>query len=333
MFASLSRDNQTALNKSVKHDLIAQAHHGSGKTAAYSLSMLSRVDESKQYAQAMCVCPTRELVRQVADVCRELGKFTSLQVLAAIPGAARGKCTAQIVVGTPGTLLAKCRHRDLDTKQFVLFVLDEADQMISSQGHLGDTMKLKNQMPKQCQILLFSATFSDAIWKFAKKLAPNATEIRVKREELSLDPIKQYYLQARDLDHKYELLISMFSLLEIGQSIIFVHTVRTGKELANRMRKDNYTVSLLHGKKDTMSVEQRDSVMDDFRSGKTSVLITTNVLARGIDVLQVTLVVNYDVPLDRSNKPDPETYIHRIGRSGRFGRKGVAINFVHVSMI
>jgi ATP-dependent RNA helicase DDX19/DBP5 len=176
------------------------------------------------------------------------------------------------------------------------------------------------------QILLFSATFDAAIRAFAKKVAPNAVEIAVKTEELSLDAIKQFYVDCLNDGHKYSTLTAMYGLLEIGQSIIFVHSVATAKLLANRMRSDGYTVSLLHGK--DMQPEERDRVMSDFRAQKTTVLITTNVLARGIDVLSITLVVNFDIPLNRYNRPDPETYIHRIGRSGRFGRKGVAINFV-----
>ena len=176
------------------------------------------------------------------------------------------------------------------------------------------------------QILLFSATFDSGIRAFAKTVAPAAIEIEVKTEELSLDSIKQFYVDCPSDAAKYSTLTAMYGLLEIGQSIIFVHSVATAKLLANRMRSDGYTVSLLHGK--DMEPAERDRVMEDFRAQKTTVLITTNVLARGIDVLSITLVINFDIPLTRYNRPDPETYIHRIGRSGRFGRKGVAINFV-----
>ena len=176
------------------------------------------------------------------------------------------------------------------------------------------------------QILLFSATFDPAIRAFARTVAPGAIEIEVKTEALSLDSIRQFYVDCQSDADKYSTLTSMYGLLEVGQSIIFVHSVATAKQLANRMRSDGYTVSLLHGK--DMQPQERDRVMEDFRQQKTVVLITTNVLARGIDVLSITLVVNFDLPLNRYNKPDFETYIHRIGRSGRFGRKGVAINFV-----
>ena len=158
-------------------------------------------------------------------------------------------------------------------------------------------------LPRTTQILLFSATFDNNIRNFARAVAPNAVEIAVKTEELSLDSIKQFFINCRSDQEKYSTLTAMYGLLEIGQSIIFVHTVATAKMLANRMRSDGYTVSLLHGK--DMQPAERDRVMEDFRAQKTTVLITTNVLARGIDVLSITLVVNFDIPLNKYNKPRP----------------------------
>jgi len=310
-------------------NLIGQAHHGSGKTAAFSLGVLSRVDVSRRVPQALILCPTRELAIQVADVLKQLAAYTAVEVVTAVPThpPRKEKIVGHVVVGTPGTVDAKIAHRELDVRHIQMFVADEADQMIAAEG-LGDkTVVIKKRLPRSTQILLFSATFDQATRKFSRVVAPKAVEIMVKTEELSLDGIRQYFMDCKDEMDKYKALTEIFSLLEIGQSIIFVHTVATAKLLANRMRADGYTVSLLHGK--DMQPVERDRVMADFRSNKTSVLITTNVLARGIDVLSVTLVINFDVPLTRHGKPDPETYIHRIGRSGRFGRKGVAINFVH----
>ena len=276
----------------------------------------------------------------------------------------RERITAQVVVGTPGKLQAKLQHRDIDPRHVKMFIADEADQMVAQEGFADTTIGIKKshttphqhhpqhlsavlaarrlmcaaataaaagavwcrRLPPSTQILLFSATFDSGIRAFAKTVAPSAIEIEVKTEELSLDSIKQFYVDCPNEAAKYSTLTSMYGLLEIGQSIIFVHSVATAKLLANRMRADGYTVSLLHGR--DMEPAERDRVMDDFRKQNTTVLITTNVLARGIDVLSITLVVNFDIPLTRYNRPDPETYIHRIGRSGRFGRKGVAINFV-----
>lgn len=307
-------------------NLIGQAHHGSGKTASYVLAMLSVADENKQIPQCICVCPVRELARQVADVAQSLGKFTKIQTVLAIPGSSREQIKAQIVVGTPGTIIAKIRGHELETRHIRMFVVDEADHMLDMSGLGDDTMKIKRQLPRDVQVLLFSATFPPRVRQFADAVAPRAARIIVKTEDLTLKGIKQFVMDFAKESDRYRMLLDLYGLLDIGQSIIFVHTIATAKELYNNMRKDGFPVALLHGK---LTPEERDAIMDDFRNNRTSVLITTNVLARGIDVLQVTMVVNYDIPMDRYGKADPETYIHRIGRSGRFGRQGVAINFTY----
>lgn len=310
-------------------NLIAQAHHGSGKTAAFSLGILSRVDPAKAVCQAIVVCNVRELAIQVCEVINTIGKFSKIKAVLAIQGSDRARVTSQICVGTAGSLLGKLRSKEIEAQNIVVFVADEADTMIDQAGQGEQTIKIKNQLGRHgpCQILLFSATFTDKLRKFAEAVAPNATKIIIKREELSLEGVQQFFMDCRSESNKYEVLTRLYALLNIGQSIIFVHTVKTAKELTNKMRGHGYTVSLLHGK--DMLPQERDRVMDDFKKGETTVLITTNVLARGIDILQVTLVINYDIPLKQGNRPDPETYIHRIGRSGRFGRKGVAINLIH----
>ncbi|KAK4054886.1 RNA helicase required for poly(A+) mRNA export [Microbotryomycetes sp. JL201] len=190
-------------------------------------------------------------------------------------------------------------------------------------------------MAKEPQIILFSATFADAVRKFAVSFAPNANEIRLKQEELTVDAIKQFFMgkspslfreYCEDEEHKYEVLVELYNLLTIGQSIIFVKRRDTADRIASRMTSEGHAVTSLHGKLETA---ERDAVMASFRDGRTKVLITTNVVARGIDISQVNVVINYDLPTDGNGKPDPETYLHRIGRTGRFGRQGVSINFVH----
>jgi len=181
-------------------------------------------------------------------------------------------------------------------------------------------------VPATCQIALFSATFSQDLWKFALRFAPNANQISLKTEELSAEGIKQFYMDCKSEEQKFEILSAIYGLLTIGQSIIFVSRRDVADMLGRKMTNEGHRVIVLHGQ---FEAEDRDKVMDDFRSGKAKVLITTNVLARGIDVLQVNLVINYDLPLDGRGRPDPETYLHRIGRTGRFGRTGVSINFVH----
>lgn len=341
------------------------------QTAAFCLGLLSRIDIALNEPQAIVVCPTRELANQVADVAKALSKYTTITIQTVVPAAKdtsapsvqptvtdattkaeSRQLTGQVLIGTPGSLQQRVTNwltqlrRENKQPRIKVFVADEADQMVSSADNLGSqTIAIKKLVTtrKQAgahqkgagsedgpQVLLFSATFDGKTAAFAKQVAPSAVEIRIKTEELSLDGIKQFYVDCPSAEEKYKALSSIFSLLEIGATIIFVQTVATAKWLTNQMRSDGYTVSLLHGK--DMPPQERDKVMSDFRHNKTNVLITTNVLARGIDVLSVTLVINYDVPVTRNHQPDTSTYIHRIGRSGRFGRKGVAINFIHDAM-
>lgn len=308
-------------------NVIGQAHHGSGKTGTFALGMLARADPQVKSVQCLCVSPTRELTVQLHNVVKRLAKFSAVESFLVVPGSPKGPITAQIMVGTPGSILGRFRFRDVDPRGIRLMVCDEADVMMDQKGMLEQTMEIRKKLPRTCQMLLFSATYPQRVRKFAAAVAPSAARITIKREDLTLDNIYQFTMVVNSEPEKFDTLTNIYGLLNIGQSIIFVQTVRTAKELSNRMRHAGYTVSVLHGR--DMQPEERDRTMEDFRAGKTTVLITTNVLARGIDVLQVTLVVNYDVPTGRQGEPDPETYIHRVGRSGRFGRKGVAINFVH----
>ncbi|TPX30196.1 hypothetical protein SmJEL517_g06186 [Synchytrium microbalum] len=308
-------------------NMIGQSQSGTGKTAAFVLTMLSRIDYSVDRPQALCLAPSRELAAQIMRVVTGMGEYTGVKTAFAVRDIDRNTAiTAQLIIGTPGTVMDLMRKRSLDTSKINIFVLDEADNMLDQQG-LGDqSLRIRQAMPRTAQILLFSATFTPEIREFATKFAPQADIISLKQEELSVDGIKQFYMDCKDENHKIEVLQAIYGLMTIGQSIIFVRRRDTADLLSKRMTEEGHTVIHLHG---GMSAEDRDKVMDDFRKGRAKVLISTNVIARGIDVLQVTLVVNFDMPLDGRNNPDPETYLHRIGRTGRFGRTGVAINFVH----
>ncbi|KAF9060052.1 DEAD-domain-containing protein [Rhodocollybia butyracea] len=319
-------------------NMIGQSQSGTGKTAAFVLTMLSRVDFSINKPQAVCLAPSRELARQIMSVVIAMGKFTQVQTEYAIkdnlPRNAT-RITAQIIVGTPGTMIELMRKKVIDVSDVKVFVLDEADNMLDQDG-LGDqTLRVKNMLPKsQVQIILFSATFPDHVRAFASKFAPNANKIELQKEELSVDSIRQFYMDCRDAEHKYDILVTLYTLLTIGQSIIFCQHRHTADRISARMTAEGHHVASLHGAKDAT---ERDEIIDRFREGKEKVLITTNVIARGIDILQVNMVVNYDLPLmnerntthSDDSRPDVETYIHRIGRTGRFGRKGISVNFVH----
>ncbi|KAK9466830.1 P-loop containing nucleoside triphosphate hydrolase protein [Lipomyces arxii] len=308
-------------------NMIGQSQSGTGKTAAFVLTMLSRVDESLNEVQAICLSPSRELARQTMTVVQEMSKFTGISSGFAIPGErSRGIMTSQVVIGTPGTVLDMIQRRRLPVQHVKVFVLDEADNMIEAQS-LGDQcIRIRNAMPSATQLVLFSATFPDDVAEYARTIIPEANEIRLKTEELNVDAIKQLYMECDGEENKYEVLVGLYHLLTVGSSIIFVQSRMTAEKVQARMTEDGHKCSVLHG---GFEGEDRDRILEDFRTGRSKVLITTNVIARGIDIASVSMVINYDVPLDANGNPDPQTYLHRIGRTGRFGRIGVSISFVH----
>lgn len=309
-------------------NLIGQSQSGTGKTAAFALTMLSRVIKTIPTCQALCLSPSRELARQTLDVVRTMGKYTGITSELAVPGSlGRGEqLTAQIVVATPGTIFDLIRRKQLDVSKLQVFVLDEADNMLDKQGLGSQCLRIKKLLPSTAQLVLFSATFPDDVYKYAQSFVPNANEIRLQHTELNVSAIKQLYMDCDSEEAKYDALIHLYSLLTIGSSIIFVQKKKTADELFKRMTEQGHKVSVLHGDLDH---EQRDKLIDDFRDGRSKVLIATNVLSRGIDIASVSMVVNYDLPVDQAGHADPSTYLHRIGRTGRFGRVGVSVSFVH----
>ncbi|GAA5807899.1 RNA helicase required for poly(A+) mRNA export [Mucor flavus] len=305
-------------------NMIGQSQSGTGKTAAFVLTMLTRLHLGVNAPQAICLAPSRELARQIIDVVQEMSKFTSITSKLVVKDSLKRNepVQAQIIVGTPGTVAEVIKRRQLPVKAVKIFVLDEADNMLDQDG-LGDqSIRIKNMLTGSPQIVLFSATFPEHVRKFATRFAPEANEISLKREDLSVDAIKQLYMDCDSEEHKYETLCNIYDLLTVSQSIIFCKRRDSADEIARRMRAQGHLVGSLHGK---MLPEERDQVMDDFRRGIFKVLITTNVLSRGIDISQVSLVINYDLPLDQRGQVDFEAYLHRIGRTGRFGRTGVSI--------
>ncbi|GMK56847.1 hypothetical protein CspeluHIS016_0306870 [Cutaneotrichosporon spelunceum] len=312
-------------------NLIGQSQSGTGKTAAFALNMLSRVDPAVMTPQAICLAPSRELARQIQSVINKLGQFTNIKTFLAVPKSWRrgNRLTDQILVGTPGTLVDMIGSRVFDPKQIRVFVLDEADEMIQLQG-LGDqTFRIKKVLPPEIQNVLFSATFPEEVQEFAQLFAPNANQIYLKKEDITVEAITQLKLECENEHAKFDALSALYDVMSIGQSIVFCKRKATADEIAQRLVSEGHSVASLHGDKDHA---ERDNVLDGFRDGKTKVLITTNVIARGIDIQQVNMVVNYDVPdmgPEGNWEPDVETYIHRIGRTGRFGRKGLAVTFIH----
>ncbi|CAG8323707.1 unnamed protein product [Penicillium salamii] len=318
-------------------NLVGQSQSGTGKTAAFVLNVLSRLDLSDQMRlspQALILAPTRELARQIVGVVQIMGQFLDgLTIGTAVPADSNARPTrmeAAVVVGTPGTVQDMIKKRIMNPTTLKVLVLDEADNMLDQQG-LGDQcIRAKAMIPRDVQIVLFSATFPAHVYRYAGKFAPGANEITLQHEELTVEGIKQLYMDCASEEEKYQNLVQLYGLLTVGSSIIFVRTRHSAAEIERRMVAEGHTVASLTG---GVEGSQRDAIIDSFRSGDAKVLITTNVLARGIDVSTVSLVVNYDIPEEyssgqRTHTPDFQTYLHRIGRTGRFGRIGVAISFV-----
>lgn len=334
-FTAPSKIQETALPTLLADppmNMIAQSQSGTGKTAAFVLTMLSRVNPSLPYPQCLCLAPTYELALQIGQNVEQMGqKMTNLKICYAVRGerVARGqKRDEHIIIGTPGTVCDwAIKYKCFDPKKLTVFVLDEADVMIATQGHQDQSIRLQRLLSKEtCQMLLFSATYDDQVMEFAQAVIPRSPiVIKLRREEESLDNIKQFYIECPDIEHKFQALSNIYGTISIGQSMIFCATRKTAAWLAEKMTKDGHVVGLLTGE---LQIEQRAAVINRFKEGKEKVLITTNVTARGIDVEQVTVVVNFDPPLTHDMQPDFETYLHRIGRTGRFGKSGLAINMV-----
>ncbi|XP_069802508.1 ATP-dependent RNA helicase DDX25 isoform X2 [Dendropsophus ebraccatus] len=311
-------------------NLIAQSQSGTGKTAAFVLAMLSRVDAMKKYPQCICLSPTFELALQTGEVIEQMGMFCDgIDVIYAIRGNRPRKGSrieAQIVVGTPGTVMDWCfKLKVIDVQNIKVFVLDEADVMIGIQGHSDHSVRVKRAMPSHCQMLLFSATFEETVWAFAESIVPDPNIIKLKKEELTLLNIRQFYDFCESKEAKYKALCNMYGTITIAQAIIFCQTRKTANWLCHEMTNDGHVVALLSGE---LTVAERAFIIQRFRDGKEKVLITTNVCARGIDIEQVSVVVNFDLPVTADGMTDYETYLHRIGRTGRFGKKGIAVSLV-----
>jgi len=305
-------------------DVIAQAQSGTGKTATFSIGILQSIDTQSNETQALVLSPTRELAQQIQKVILALGNYMSVEVHACIGGKSIGDdirrldAGVQVVSGTPGRVFDMIRRKNLRTRNIKMLVLDEADEMLS-RGFKEQIYDVYRYLPPLTQVVLVSATLPREVLEMTRKFMNNPMRILVKRDELTLEGIKQFFVAVEKEDWKFDTLCDLYDTLTITQAVIFCNTRRKVDWLKEQMTQANFTVVSMHGE---MPQEEREEVMKKFRAGEFRVLITTDVWARGLDVSQVSLVINYDLPNNR------ELYIHRIGRSGRFGRKGVAINFV-----
>jgi len=305
-------------------DTIGQAQSGTGKTATFVIGCLQRINFQRRACQALILAPTRELAQQIQKVALALGDYQRVKCHACIGGTSvredidKLREGQHLVVGTPGRVFDMIGKRHLRIEDLLLFVLDEADEMLS-RGFKDQIYDIFKTLPPEIQVCLFSATMPPEILDLTSKFMRDAVRILVKKDELTLEGIRQFYVAIEKEEWKLDTLCDLYETLTITQAIIYCNTRRKVDFLADQLTKRDFTISTMHAELDQ---KERDLVMREFRSGSSRVLISTDLLARGIDVQQVSLVINYDLPQNMEN------YLHRIGRSGRFGRKGVAINFV-----
>lgn len=326
-FERPSAIQQRAINPMISgRDVISQSQSGTGKTAVFAIAALQILDECIRDTQVLILSPTRELADQTHRVVSTLGDYMNVTCHASVGGKNLGYDmqafdngrNAQIVSGTPGRVFDLIKRKALNTRFLKMFVIDEADEMLS-RGFKEQIYDIYRYFPAETQIVLVSATLPVEVMDMTRHFMNNPMRILVKRDELTLDGIKQFFIAVEKEEWKYDTLCDLYDTFTIAQAVIFCNTRQKVDWLTNKMKENYFTVSSMHG---DMDQRIRDKVMHEFRSGKSRVLIATDLWGRGIDVQQVNLVICYDLPQNR------ELYIHRIGRSGRFGRKGVAINFV-----
>ncbi|KAI3473961.1 hypothetical protein Pfo_028535 [Paulownia fortunei] len=314
-------------------NLIAQAHNGSGKTTCFVLGMLSRVIQNSWLPRLSNM-----------EVLLKMGKFTGITSELAIPAdpanyipiQKRPPITAQVIIGTPGTICKWMLAKKLGMSQMKILVFDEADHMLAESGFRDDSVKIMKAIVRgnfNCQVLLFSATFDDAVRAFVSKMVEEIfvkdyNQMFVKKEELSLESVKQYKVHCPDELSK--IMVIKDQILElgekVGQTIVFVRSRNSAAMLHKSLVSLGYEVTTIQG---ALKQEDRDKIIKEFKEGLTQVLISTDLLARGFDQQQVNLVVNYDpVRYDKPSEPDYEVYLHRVGRAGRFGRKGAVFNLL-----
>ena len=305
-------------------DLIAQAQSGTGKTATFVISVLESIIEQSG-TQAIIIAHTRELAQQIYNVTMGINQYLKYGVALLTGGTSVNnnieelRRNPHIVIATPGRLLDMLNKRKVNISDMKYIVIDEADELLSS-GFINQIYDIFNVFSNSnLQVSLYSATMPKEFFDISKKMMRDPKKILVKTEELTLEGIKQFYVNVERNEYKFDVLCDLYALISVSQSIIYCNSKKMVNELSYNLASKNFTVASIHS---DMTQEDRTRIVKAFRDGESRILISTDLLSRGIDIQQVSIVINYDVPSSIDN------YIHRIGRSGRFGRKGVAINLI-----
>ena len=307
-----------------KRDLIAQAQSGTGKTGAFTIGSLNLLDVELNKTQVIVINPTYELVNQNYDVMKALSQYMNISIMKVVGKTSVEECKRelqkepQVIIGTPGRILDMIGKKYLYTKDIKLLILDEADEMLSG-GFQDNIYNIIQFIPKETQICLFSATKNDYTLDLCDKFLNNPESILVENQNVTLEGIQQFKVVINE-EWKYDTLVDIYNLLNISQCIIYINYKNKLMNVYDELIRNNYPVDYIHGE---VTKSERERKLLDFKNGKTRMLLSTDLLSRGIDVQQLNLVINFDLPRSK------ETYVHRIGRSGRYGRKGVAINLVN----
>ena len=324
-------------------DIIAQAQSGSGKTGAFVIGSLTKINLALRRPQCIIIANTKVLALQIENVVKNIGKYigkdtnNSLRISLCIGGETketmanlREASASHVLIGTPGRLVGLVKRDEYESKKYPrknnvglfdnvkILVLDEADKLLE-QSFRDEMRSIFDSITSTCQICLFSATYIDDILNLTKNFMNDPVKILVEKEKISVDTIKNYYVDAKYENNKYDILIDIYQKVSVCQAVIFVNSIKKAIEISESLANDGHSVGTIHSK---LSDTDRADVLRDFRRTQTRILIATDIISRGIDVQQVGLVINYDIP------SEPEQYIHRVGRSGRFGKSGVAITLL-----
>ena len=304
-------------------DCVLQSQSGTGKTATYLLGALNRINIEEHKCQGIILAPTHELADQIYDVGLKLSKYTDIKIAKCVGGTNINENrellkTSHLIIGTVGRINHMVTEKRINSHTVKFIIFDEADVLLED----GLTDKLREiyfKCPESVQCILISATITQNVMLMSKKFMHEPIKVLLKNSEIAVDLISQFYVNVENENLKFDTLIDLYSLMSTSQAIIFANTIKKVDWLKEQLEKENFEITYIHGK---LTPKERVDIVEEFRNGKTRILLTTDLLARGIDIPQVNLVINYDLP------PDKETYIHRIGRCGRFDKKGVAITMV-----
>ena len=302
---------------STEKDCIIQSQSGTGKTATFLIGVLNNIHKNPNN-KVLILTPTRELANQVFGVASQLLHHSKLSVSLCVGGTEIKPLTGNIIIGCIGRILHMIEIKKLLINNITNFIIDEADNMTNEKDSV-EFNKLINQIPVNSQKILISATLTPSVFRVTDKIMKNPIKLLLKNSDVSVDLISQFYIDVEVEENKFDVFIDIYNLISTTQAIIFCNTIRKVQWLEEQLKAQNFSITTIHGK---MSQQERNNIVQEFRDGKTRLLLTTDLLARGIDVQEVNLVICFDMP------PDKETYIHRIGRCGRFNKKGVSISFI-----